>query len=139
MLGTKIVSIPMVVILASSNWIILTLACCLWVLTTITFDIIGGVVLTQDQCCSNLWLPIGILCGAKCGCEYPSGPLLLVWIDGWICWLCGPNRFPTSMPLNLLWTTRIPSSYGWSINVPTTFCNSTCVAIHVLMWKGTKG
>ncbi len=30
-------------------------------------------------------------------------------------------------------------SCDWSINAPTTFYNSTCLAIFALIWKGTKG
>ncbi len=98
-------------------------------------------MLTWGQRCSILWLPIGILYGAKCGCEYTFNSLLLIWIDGWICQFCGPSWLPNSMPLNLFWPIGIPSSYscGWSINALATFYNSTCLAIPTLMWKGTKG
>jgi len=27
----------------------------------------------------------------QCGCEYPYGILFMVWVDEWICRLCGPN------------------------------------------------
>jgi hypothetical protein len=54
---------------------------------------------------------------------------------------CNLNWLPNSMPFKCFWTTRIFSycSYDWSINVLATFCNSTCLTILVLMWKGTKG
>ncbi len=141
MLGPITVSIHVVFILALSDCVTPIPACCFRVSITVAFDIIGGTMLFRYWRCSSQWLPIGILYGAICGCEYPSGSLLLVWIDGRICSIYGPNWLPNSMPLNLFWTTRIHDSYfyGWSINAPTTFCNSTCLAIHVLMWKGTKG
>jgi hypothetical protein len=99
------------------------------------------VVLMQDRQCSNLWLPIGIHCGTVCVWEYPSSSLLVVWIDEWIYRLCNPNLPPNSMLLNMFKTVGIPNSYsyGWSIHVPATFCNSTCLVIPILMWKGTKG
>jgi len=61
-------------------------------------------------------------------------------MDGRIYQLYGLNWLPNSMPLNLFWTIRILGSYscGWSIIVLATFCNSTCLTILVLMWKGTK-
>ncbi len=104
-------------------------------------DTIGGAMLTWDWQCSSLRLPIGIHYGAVCGCEYPSDYLFLVCIDVRICWLYGPNLFPNSMFLNLFWTIGILDSYycGWSINVLGTFCNSICLVILILMWKGTKG
>jgi hypothetical protein len=122
MLGATTVSIPVVIIPTSSDWTTPTLMCCYWVLTTAVFDTIGGVVLAQNWQCSNLRLPIGIHDVVVCACEYPFGSLLLIWIDGRICWLCGPNWFPNSMPLNMFWTMSIPYSYscGWSINVLTT-------------------
>jgi hypothetical protein len=36
------------------------------------------VVLIRRRWCSILWLPIGILCGAKCECKYTFDSLLLV-------------------------------------------------------------
>ncbi len=140
MLGTRTISTPMVVIFALSDWITPIPTYCLWVSTIVVYDTIGGTMLTRNWHCSNLWLPIGILCCAICGCEYPSGSIFLVQIDGWICWIYGPNWLPNSMLLNIFWTTWIPysCSCGWSINVPTTFCNSTCLVIFALMWKGTK-
>jgi hypothetical protein len=88
-----------------------------------------------------LWLPIGILYGVECGCKYTFISLLLVWIDEQICWFCGPNWLPNSMPLNMFWTIKIPNScfYGWSINVLATFYDSTCLTIPILIWKGIKG
>jgi len=82
-------------------------------------------------------LPIGILCGAVCGCEYPYGIFFLVWINEPICRLCGPNWLPNFMPLNQFWTIGIldSCSYGWSINAHATFYNTTCLTIHALMWK----
>jgi hypothetical protein len=62
---------------------------------------IGEVVLIWGWQCSILGLPIGILCGVECGWEYSFGSLFLVWIYGWIYWLCGPNWLPNSMPFNL--------------------------------------
>jgi len=141
MLGTTIVSTLVVVIRASSDWVTLIPVCYFRVSIIVVSNTTGGVVLTQDQWCSNLRLPIGIHYGVVCGCEYSSGSLLMVWIDGWICQLYGPNWLPNSMLLNLLWTTGIPNSCscGWSINALATFCNSTCLAILILIWKGTKG
>jgi hypothetical protein len=72
------------VIRTSSDWITPTPTCCFRVSTIATFDIIGEVLLTWDWRCSNLWLPIGIHCGAICGCEYCSIFLFMVWIYGWI-------------------------------------------------------
>jgi hypothetical protein len=131
----------MVVIPTSSDWITPTPTCCFRVSKTTASNTIGGVVLTRDQRCSNLWLPISIHCGVVCGCEYLFGFLLLVRINGRIYQLRGPNWLPNSMPLNLLWTTRIFKFcyYGWSINVHATLCNSTSLVIFVLMWKGTEG
>jgi hypothetical protein len=102
---------------------------------------IGETMLIRNRRCSSLWLPIGIHYGVICGCEYPSSSLLLVWIDEQIYWLCGPNWLPNSMLLNLFWVTRIldSCSCGWSINVPTTFYNSTYLTIPPLMWKGKTG
>jgi hypothetical protein len=91
MLGTITISIPMVVILALNDWITPTLAYYLWVSATVASDTISGAVLTWDWHCSSLWLPIDIFHGVVCGCEYLSNFLLLVWIDGWICQICGPN------------------------------------------------
>ncbi len=84
MLSTTTISIPMVIIPTSSDWINPIPTFCLWVSTIVVFNTIGGVVLIQDWWCSSLWLPIGIFYGAKCGFEYSSGFLLLVWIDGQI-------------------------------------------------------
>ncbi len=82
MLGATIVSTLVVVILVSSDWITLIPTCCFQVSTIAASDIIGGIVLIQNWWCSNLWLPIGILCGVECGCKYTFGFLLLVWIYG---------------------------------------------------------
>ncbi len=135
MLGATTISNPMVGIPASNDWITLIPTCYLWVSTTATFDIIGEVVLTRGQWCSIQWLHVGIFYGAECGCEYTFGSLLLIWIDGRIYWLFYLNWLPNSMPSNLLWIARIPSSCscGWSINVRATFCNSTCLTIGALM------
>jgi hypothetical protein len=126
---------------ALSDWVTSILVGCLRFLTIATSYTICEVALARVYLYSILWLPIGSLYGAKCGCEYTSGFLFLNWMDGWICRLYGPNWLPNSMPLSLLWTTRIPGSYscGWSINALATFYSSTCLAIHVLMWKSTKG
>jgi len=98
MLGSTIVSSLMVVIPALNDWVSFIPTCCFRVSTIIASNTIGEIVLTWNWHCSSLWLPIGILCGAICGCEYPSGYLLLVWIDERICQLCGPNWLPISMP-----------------------------------------
>jgi hypothetical protein len=141
MLGTTIVSILMVVITTLSDWISSIPKGYFQVLAIATSNILGEVMLIRIQQCSIMWLRIGILYGVECGCEYTSGSMFLDWIDGWICQLYSPNCLPNSMPLSILWTTIIHSfcSYGWSINAPTTFCNSRCLAIPTLMWKGTKG
>ncbi len=140
MLGATSVSTPMVVILALNDWITPTPTYYFWVSIIVASDTIGGAMLTRDRWCSILRLPIGIHCDAICGCECPFGSLLLVKIDEWIYWLCGPNWLPNSMPLNLFWTIGIPysCSYGWSITAPATFYNSTCLTMLVLMWKGMK-
>ncbi len=114
---------------------------CFQISVIIAFNTLGEAKLVRVWRCPIMWLPISILYGAECGCEYTFGTLLLNWMDGSICWLFGPNWPPNSMLLSLLWATWIPGSWScdWSINAPTTFYNSTCLAIHVLMWKGTKG
>jgi hypothetical protein len=91
----------MVVILALGDFVTLTPTCCLWVSIIVTSDIIGGTMLIWYWRCYSMWLPISILCGAICGCEYPSSSLLLVWIDWRIYWICGPNWLPNFMPLIL--------------------------------------
>ncbi len=50
-------------------------------------------------------------------------------------------NFPTPCLSIMFWTTWIFGSYAcvWSINALATFCNSTCLAIFALMWKGAKG
>jgi len=93
-----------VVIPALSDGVITIPIGCLWVSTTVVFDTIGEILLIGRWQCSIQWLPIGMLCGAKCGCEYTSGSLLLVWMDGRIYRLYGPNWLPNSMPFNLFWT-----------------------------------
>jgi hypothetical protein len=129
-----------IVIFVVSDWGTIIPTSCLQVSTIVAFDMIGEVVFTWGWWCSILWLPIGILCGVECGCKYTSISLLVVWINERICQLYDPNWLPNSMLLILLWTTWIfnSCSYGWNINVLTTFCNSTCLAIFALMWKGTK-
>jgi len=94
------------------------------------------VVLARIRQYSILWLPISSLYDAKCGCEYTSSSLLLNYMDGWICWFCGPSWLPNSMPFSLFKITGIFNSYSyeWSINVLATFYNSTCLAI--LIWCG---
>ncbi len=140
-LGTTTISTPMVVMTTLSDWITFILIAYLWFLTTTASNTVCEVVLVQIWWYSIMWLPIGSLRGAECGCEYTFGSLLLNWMDGWIYWLYGPNWLPNSMSFSLFWTTWILGSYscGWSINAPATFCNSTCLAICVLMWKSTKG
>ncbi len=140
MLGARTVSTPMLVITSLSDWMTSIISGCLRISTTTTFDILGKNELIRVWWCPILWLPIGILCGAKCGCEYTFNILLVNWMDGWICQLCGPNWPFNSMLLTLLWITWIPSFWfcDRSINGHATFCNSTCLAIPVMMWKGTK-
>ncbi len=115
-------------------------ACCFQISTSVAFDTFCEVKLIGMWWCPILWLPISILCGVECGCEYTSGALLLNWMDWQICRLCSPNWPPNSMPLNLFWTTKIHGSWScdWSTNVLATFCNSTCLAIPTLMWKKHK-
>jgi len=91
LLGTTIVSTPMVIIPTSSDWVTPIPTCCFQVSTTTTSNTIGEVVLMQDQWCYNLRLPINIHYGVVCGCEYPSSFLLMVGIDGQIYQLYGPN------------------------------------------------
>ncbi len=81
MLGVTIVSTFVIVIPTSNDWITRILACCFEVSTTIASNTIGGVMLTWDLSSFSLQLPIGIHCGVVCGCEYPSGSLILVKID----------------------------------------------------------
>jgi hypothetical protein len=91
MLGVVTDSTIVIIIPASNDWVIRILTCCFWISTIVVFDTSGGVMLTRDQWSSSLRLTISIHCGTICGCEYPFGSLLLVKIDGWIYWLCGPN------------------------------------------------
>ncbi len=114
---------------------------CLQISTIVAFDNLGEVKLTWMWRCPILRLPIGIIYGVKCGCEYTFGVLLLNWMDGWICQLHGPNWPLNSMPFNLFSTIIFFGiwSYDWFTNVLVTFCNSTCLAIPILMWKGIKG
>ncbi len=72
MVGTLTISTLMVVIPVF----------CVRVSTTVASDTINEAIFIRGQQCSILWLPIGILYGAKCGCKYPFGSLLLVRIDG---------------------------------------------------------
>ncbi len=138
MLGTTTLSTHVLAITTLSDWITFILASCLRVSTITTFDTLGEAVLTLIRWCSNLWLPISILYGGECGCEYTSSFLLLIWIDGRICRLWSLNWLPNSMPLSLFWTILSSCSYGWSINALATFCNSTCLTILALMWKGIR-
>jgi hypothetical protein len=140
-LGTTTVSTHAVVITLLSDWITFILTNYFQVLVIVASNTLGEVLLILVWQCSNLWLPIGIFCGAECGCEYTSSSLLLIWTNGRIYQLYSPNWLPNSMPLSLFWTIGIPTSYAcdWSINALASFCNSTCLVIHVLMWKGTKG
>jgi hypothetical protein len=78
MVGAITVSAHVVVIPTSNDWVIINPTSCLWVLTTIAFETIGEAVLIQIRQCSILWLPIGILCRAECGCEYTFNFLLMV-------------------------------------------------------------
>ncbi len=100
-LGSTIVSIHLVVMIALNDWITSVPIGCLRVSATIASNTFGEVMLTLIRRCSNLWLSIGILYGAKCGCEYISGSLLLIWTYGQICRLCNPNWLPNSMLLSL--------------------------------------
>ncbi len=140
-LGT-IVSFPIVGITTLSGWRTFIPTCYFQISTTSIFDTLGEVDVIQIWWCPILWLPIGILYGAKYGCECTSNTLLSNWIDGQICRLCGRNWLtPNSRLLNLFWIVGIPSSYSydWSINASTTFCNSACLTMLALMWKGIKG
>jgi hypothetical protein len=141
MLDAITISTPMVVMTTLTDWITFIPIGCFQFLTTVIFYTLCEVVLAWVRQYSILWLPIGSLYDAKCGCEYTSSSLLLNYMDGWICWFCGPNWLPNSMPFSLFRTTWISSSYSyeWSINVLATFYNSTCLAVLVLMWKSTKG
>jgi hypothetical protein len=111
MLDSTHVCFLVVIILALSDWVTHTLACYFHVSTITISDTIDEAMLTWNRPCSSLQLPIGILCGAVCGCEYLSNSLLLVWINEQICQLCGPNWLPNSMLLNLFWTIGILNSY----------------------------
>jgi hypothetical protein len=70
MLGTTTVSIHVIVISTSSDWVTTTPVGCLQVSIIATFDMINEVVFIRRQQCSILWLPNGIFYGAKCGCKY---------------------------------------------------------------------
>jgi hypothetical protein len=77
-MGVTTISTHVVVIPTSSDLVTTIPVGCLWVSTIIAVDTIGEVVLIRGQQCSNLWLPIGILCGVECGCKYISSSLFLV-------------------------------------------------------------
>jgi len=139
-LGATTIYTLVVSITSLSSWVTFILISCLWILTIVTFGTFSEVEFIWVWLCPIMWLPIGIRCGAEWGCDYISSTLLLNWMDGWICQLCGPNWPSNSMPLNLFWTKWIHGSYfcDWSINALATFCNSTFLAILTLMWKGIK-
>ncbi len=141
MLGATDVSTPMVIMITLGDLVTSILTGCFRISTTIVFNTLGEAELTQVWQCPIMWLPIGIFCGVECGCKYTFGFLLLNWIDGQICWLCGPNWPPNSMPLNIFYPTKILSFWSCdrSINVLAISCNSTCLAILALMWKNIKG
>ncbi len=101
MLGITTISTLVVVIPTSNDWITLNVTSCFQVSTTAISNTISEIVLIRGQRCSILWLPIGIFCGAECGCEYTCGSLLLTRIDRQICRLYSPKWLPNSMPLNL--------------------------------------
>jgi hypothetical protein len=110
------------------------------------FQQLSFLTLLVKLCCLKIgvvlvYLPISIFYGVVCGCEYPFGSLLMIWIYEQIGWLYDPNCLPNSMLLNLFWTTWIldSCSCGWSINILATFYNSTCLTMSALMWEGTKG
>jgi hypothetical protein len=90
-LGTTIVSTLMIVISILRDRVTSIPIGYFRVSTIVNFNTFGEVVLIIVQWCSNLWLPISILYGAQCGCAYTSDSLLLIWIDGWICWFYSPN------------------------------------------------
>jgi hypothetical protein len=91
----------MVVMITSGDWVTFVPTGCFQISTTIASNILGEVELTRVWWCPILWLPIAIIFGAECGCEYTSNVLFLNWMDGRIYWLCGPNWSPNSMPFNL--------------------------------------
>ncbi len=140
-LGATTIYTFVVGITSLRSWVTFISISYLRILTIVTFDTLSEVEFIWVWLCPILWLPIGIRCGTEWGCDYIFDTLLLNWMDGWIYQLCGPNWPPNSMPLNLFWTKWIHGSYScdWSINVPATFSNSTCLAILILMCKGTKG
>jgi hypothetical protein len=106
-LGATTMSTPMVFITTLCDWVTSIPTGCYWVLTITTSNTFGEVVLTLVWRCSNMWLPISILCGVECGCVYTFSSLLLIWTNGWVCQLYSPNGLPNSMPLSLFWTTWI--------------------------------
>jgi len=108
--GATIVSIPMVVMITLNDWITYVPASYLRISITVAFETFGEVELIRVWRCSILWLPIGVICGVECGCEYTFGALLLNWMDGWIDRLYGPNWPLNSMFLNLFWITKILGS-----------------------------
>jgi hypothetical protein len=130
-----------VVITTLGDWITSILIVCFRISTTTTFDTLDEIEFIRVWWCPILWLHIGILYGAECGCEYTSSTLRVIWMDGQIYRLCGPNWSLDSIFFNLLWITKYLSSwsYDWSINAPITFYNSTCLAIPTLMWKCMTG
>jgi hypothetical protein len=63
-------------------------------------------------------------------------PYLNRWVDGFVDYVVLVG-FPT--PCLSICFGLHEFSYGWSINAPTTFYNSTCLVIPILMWKDIKG
>jgi hypothetical protein len=116
-LGATTISTLVVIMTTLGDWVTSILAYYFQILTIVIFDTLGEAKLTWVWWCPIMWLPIGILCGAECGCEYTSGALLLNWMDGRICRLYGPNWPPNSMPQSIL-DYKIPSSSScdWSTN-----------------------
>jgi hypothetical protein len=98
--SATIVSTLMVGITILNDQVTFILTHCFQILVTTTSETLGEDKVTWIWRCPILWLPIRILCGAKWGCEYTFGTLLLNWMDGWICRFCGPNWPPNSMPFN---------------------------------------
>jgi hypothetical protein len=62
-------------IITLSGWITSIPEGCFWISTIVASYTFGEVELIQVWWFPILCLPIGILCGVKCGCEYTSGTL----------------------------------------------------------------
>jgi hypothetical protein len=81
MLGAKKISTLVVGIIELNDWMTLISTGYLRIFAIDTSNTLGEIELTWIWRCPILWLPIGILCGVECRCEYTFAIMFLNWMD----------------------------------------------------------